>query len=180
LAPGNDDQVVQCPNCRNAVAINEEGLSILPAQYVRAAVDSPPYWLPFWVYRAKVTILERRTQGGRSAERTAQEFWAQPRQVYIPAWACDLIEARDMVEKLLEKQPPMEAVTPPEGAAFQPAVVTPTDARKLLELVILTIEAERSDYLENFHYDLQLDSEALWLLPADREKDEWTMLLRNL
>lgn len=179
LAPGNDDQVVQCPNCREAVTINEGGLSILPAQYARPAVESPPYWLPFWVYRGEVTILERKTQGGRSAEKAAQEFWGQPRRVYIPAWACDLIEARDLVEELLEKQPVMEATTPPEGAAFEAAVVTPADARKLLELVIVTIEAERSDYLENFEFDLRLDSEALWLLPAARENNEWKILLKD-
>lgn len=178
LAPGHDDQVIQCPNCRAAIAINEGGLNILAAQYVRPTIENPPFWLPFWVYRSKVTILERRTQGGRSAEKTAQEFWEQPRRVYIPAWACDLIEARDLVEELLARQPVMEAITPPEGAAFEPAVVTPADARKLLELVIVTIEAERSDYLETFDFDLRLDSEALWLLPAERQNDEWKMLLK--
>jgi uncharacterized protein YbaR (Trm112 family) len=180
LAPGQDDQVVQCPNCRVAVAISEGGLTLLSAQYVRPTVENPPFWLPFWVYRGKVTIKERKTQGGRSAEKDAQTYWAQPRRVYIPAWSCDLIEARDLVEDLLEKQPTMEAIIPPEGAAFEPAVVTPHDARKLLELVIVSIEAERSDYMETFDFDLRLESEALWLLPAKREKDEWLLLLKNL
>lgn len=180
LAPGQNDQVIQCPNCRSAVAINEGGLSIMPAQFVRPAVETPPVWLPFWVYMGKVTILERKTQGGRSSEKAAQEFWAQPRRVYIPAWACELIEARELVEELLEKQPVMEAVAPPEGASFEPVVVTPDDARKLLELVIVTIEAQRADYLETFDFDLRLDSESLWLLPAERAKSEWKLLLKNL
>jgi uncharacterized protein YbaR (Trm112 family) len=180
LAPGQDDQVVQCPNCRVAVAISEGGLTLLSAQYVRPTIENPPFWLPFWVYRGKVTIKERKTQGGRSAEKDAQTYWAQPRRVYIPAWSCDLIEARDLVEDLLEKQPVMEAIIPPEGAAFEPAVVTPIDARKLLELVIVSIEAERSDYMETFDFDLRLESEALWLLPAQREKDEWLLLLKNI
>lgn len=180
LAPGPDDQVIQCPNCRVAVTINEGGLSILSAQYVAPTVEKPPFWLPFWVYRGKVTIKERKTQGGRSAEKDAQAFWAQPRRVYIPAWACDLIEARDLVENLLEKQPVMEAIVPPDGASFEPAVVTPADARKLLELVIVSIEAERSDYLETLDYDLRLESEALWLLAADRQNDEWKLLLKKM
>lgn len=180
LSPGQDDQVVQCPNCRGAVAIHEGGLTLLSAQYVRPTVENPPLWLPFWVYRGKVTIKERKTQGGRSAEREAQAFWAQPRQVYIPAWACELSEARDLVEKLLEKQPTMEAIIPPEGAAFEPAVVTTADARKLLELVIVSIEAGRHDWMESLDFDLRLDSEALWLLPAERKSDEWKLLLKNL
>ena len=57
--------------------------------------------------------------------------------------------------------------------------MTPADARKLLELVIVTIEAERSDYLEAFEFDLSLESEALWLLPAERRKDEWHLLLKD-
>lgn len=179
LSPGQDDQVVQCPNCRGAVAIHEGGLALLAAQYVRPTVETPPLWLPFWVYRGKVTIKERKTQGGRSAEKDAQAFWAQPRQVYIPAWACELVEARDIVEIMLEKQPAMEAIIPPEGAAFEPAVVTTADARKLLELVIVSIEAGRRDWMESLDFDLRLDSEALWLLPAERRKDEWNLLLKN-
>ena len=180
LSPGQDDQVIQCPNCRGAVALYEDGLALLSAQYVRPTRENPPLWLPFWVYRGKVTIKERKTQGGRSAEKDAQAFWAQPRQVYIPAWACELIEARDMVEMLLEKQPTMEAIIPPEGVAFEPAVVTTADARKLLELVIVSIEAKRSDWMESLDFDLRLDSEALWLLPAERQNDKWKILLKKL
>ena len=73
----------------------------------------------------------------------------------------------------------MEAIIPPEGAAFEPAVVTTADARKLLELVIVSIEAGRRDWMESLDFDLRLDSEALWLLPAERRKDEWNLLLKN-
>lgn len=180
LAPGQDDRVIQCPNCRVAVAVDEGGLTLLAAQYAAPTVVQPPAWLPFWVYRGRVTIKQRRTQGGRSAERDAQAFWAQPRRVYIPAWACELLEARDLVAALLEKQLFLEAVVPPEEAAFEPAVVTPADARKLLELVIVSLEAERNDYLESFDFDLNLESEALWLLPAERRDDAWTLLLKKM
>lgn len=178
LSPGQDDQVVQCPNCRAAVTINEGGLEVLPAQFAAPTITRPPAWLPFWVYQGKVTINERKTQGGRSAEKEAQSFWAAPRRVYVPAWACDLIEARDLVEDLLEKQPRLEAITPWEGATFEPAVVTSTDARKLLELVIVSMEAERSDWMESLDFDLRLDSESLWLLPGERVNEEWQLLLR--
>lgn len=179
LTPGQDDQVIQCPNCRSAVAISEGGLERLPVRYLAPTVTRPPAWLPFWVYQGTVTILERRTQGGRSAEKESQAFWGQPRRVFIPAWACDLIEARDLVEDLLEKQPALEAITPWEGATFEAAVVTPADARKLLELVIVSMEAERRDYLESLDFQLQLDKETLWLLPGERINDEWRLLLRN-
>lgn len=170
---------MQCPNCRAAVAINEGGLALLPAQYAAATAAQPPAWLPFWVYRGRVTIKVRKTQGGHSAEKEAQAFWGQPRRVYIPAWACELAEARDLVAVLLEKQPFMEAIIPPEGASFEPAAVTPTDARKLLELVIVSLEAQRNDWMETLDFDLNLESEALWLLPAERHDDEWQLLLKK-
>lgn len=179
LSPGQNDQVVQCPNCRAAVAINEDSLALLPVQYAAPAAPNPPAWLPFWVYLGRVTIVQRKTQGGRSAEKDAQAFWEQPRRVCIPAWAYELIEARDLVQTLLEEQPVLEAVAPPEDAAFEPTVVTPADARKLLELVIVSLEAQRNDYLESFDFDLNLESEALWLLPAERDGDVWRLLLRK-
>ena len=183
LAPGQEDRVVQCPNCRVAVAIEEDGLELMAAQY--AASKDPLSsswltWLPFWVYRGKVTIKERKTQGGRSAEKEAAEFWEQPRRVYIPAWSVDLSEARDLVGTLLEKQPFLEAIIPPEGTAFEPAILSPEDGRKLLEVVIVTLEAERRDWMETLDFDLRLDSKALWLLPARRNGAEWQLLLPKI
>lgn len=180
LAPGQDDQVIQCPNCRAAVAISEGGLHLLDVQYATPTAKEPSHWLPFWVYQGRVTINQRRTQGGRSAEKDAQAFWGQPRQVYIPAWAIGLKEARDMISLLLHKQPILEAANPPEGTTFAPAIVTPEDGRKLLELVIVSIEAGRNDWLESLNYDLQLDSQTLWLLPATQKRDEWQLLLKKL
>lgn len=177
LAPTENDVVVQCPNCRAAVAIAESGLRLLPAQFAAPARPRPPAWLPFWVYHSQVTIQSRKTQGGRSAEREARDFWDQPRRVYIPAWACELDEARALIQQLLEKQPALRALPPEDGATFESAVVAPEDGRKLLELVIVSLEARRSDWMESLSYDLRLDGEALWLLPAERKDDQWSLLL---
>ena len=180
LTPGNDDVVVQCANCHAAVAIGEGGLQLLPAQYATATQPRPETWLPFWVYRGQVTITSRRIQGGRSATDEAQKFWAQPRRIYIPAWACELADARDLITELLEKQPTLSTITPPEDAAFLPAAITTEDGRKLLELVIVTLEAQRKDWMESLKYDLRLDSEALWLLPAWRDGESWALLIKGV
>ena len=180
LTPGNDDVVVQCANCRAAVAIDDSGPRLLAAQYVAPTRPAVETWLPFWVYRGKVTIRARKTQGGRSAEKDALAFWDQSRRVYIPAWAWELADARDLIRQLLEKQPFLEAITPPDGAAFAPAVLRPEDGRKLLELVIVSIEAARNDWLESLDYDLRLESEALWLLPAERATGGWALLVKGV
>jgi len=177
LEPGQEDRVVQCPNCRAAVGINEAGLEIQATHFMRSSVAHPLHWLPFWVYNGRVTIMERKTQGGKSAEQEAQAFWGQPRQVYIPAWQISLPAARDMVSRLLQEQPPQEAIDPPEGTTFEPVVMTREDGRKLLELVIVSIEAERKDWMESLAYDLKLDGESLWLLPAAKKNEGWELLL---
>lgn len=179
LIPGQEDRVIRCSNCRGAVLIDENRLSLIAALYASPTRTDPPTWLPFWVYRGKVTIKERKTQGGRSAEGDAQTFWEHPRRVYIPAWDCDLAEARDLTRGLLEKQPFLEGISVPESAEFLPAVLTIDDGRKLLNLVIHSIEANRKDWLESLDYDLRLDSEAFWLLPAERVSDRWTILIKN-
>jgi predicted RNA-binding Zn-ribbon protein involved in translation (DUF1610 family) len=179
LAPGQEDVVIQCPNCQGAVAIDENGLRLVAAQYAAPVRPQPQDWLPFWVYRANVTITKRKTQGGRSAEKEAQAFWANPRRVFIPAWDSDLAEARDLCRTLLEKQPIPEGITAPDTASFRSAVITAEDARKLLELVIVSIEANRKDWLEDLDYDLRLDSEALWLLPSERQGNNWNILIKN-
>ncbi len=179
LAPGQNDQVIQCPNCRGAVSLSESGIRTLPVRYVAPTVAAPPVWLPFWVYQGQVTIKVRKTQGGRSAEREAREFWANPLRLFVPAWECDLAEARELAQRLLVKQPALEPIDRPEEASFQPAVVTAHDARKLLELVIVSLEADRKDWMETLDFDMQLESEVLWLFPAERERDQWRLLLNN-
>jgi hypothetical protein len=150
------------------------------AQYARSVRDDPPNWLPFWIYRGRVKILERITQGGRSAEKEAQAFWAEPRRVYIPAWEYELEAARALIRLLLEQQPFLEAISPPETASFLPVVLTAEDARKLLDLVIVSIEANRKDWMESLDYELQLDSQALWLLPAEFKDGVWKILIKYI
>jgi hypothetical protein len=68
---------------------------------------------------------------------------------------------------------------PPEDASFRPAVLTAEDARKLLELVIVSMEANRKDWMETLDFDLRLESEVLWLFPAERKEDGWRLLIKN-
>ena len=180
LSPGQDDRVIQCPNCHQAVSLDEGGLQLLPVQYVTPIQPRAEAWLPFCVYRGEVTIQARRIQSGRSAEDEARAFWAKTRFVYIPAWACELADARALATDLLQKQPLLMAVSPPEGATFAPVVLAPEDGRKLVDLVIISIEAGRRDWMQDIHYDLRLDSQALWLLPARRDGNRWKLLIKGL
>ena len=86
----------------------------------------------------------------------------------------------ELVADLLAKQPLLSAVTPPEDAVFLPVALTTEDGHKLLELVIVSLEAQRKDWLESLKFDLRLDSEALWLLPARSDSDGWSLLIKGV
>ena len=73
---------------------------------------------------------------------------------------------------MLTDQPRYRPVSPSptNPPNFQPAVVTPHDARQLLDFIILAIEADRADYLSDFRFELQAEKPTLWLLPAQNDK----------
>ena len=50
----------------------------------------------------------------------------------------------------------------------------------MLELVTVTREAERNDWMDPLKFDRRLDSEALWLLPARTDSDGWTLLIKGV
>jgi hypothetical protein len=53
----------------------------------------------------------------------------------------------------------------PDGAQLINAVVTPADARKLLEFIVLAIEARRKDWLKNLVFELEVGEPKLLAFP---------------
>jgi hypothetical protein len=133
-------------------------------------------WVPLWVFHGQVELRQRLAQAGSSRLEEAQAMWEEPRNLYIPAWRLPLHEAADMAQEMVDQQPTFRPVDPPAGALFHPVVVGYEDARKLIGLVVVTIEAERKDYLQALDFDLRVDTQTLWLLPARLRDDTWEIL----
>lgn len=183
LAPQERDVVILCPQCRSAVLLAEGGLSLPAAHYAAPAGRSaPPTWVPFWLFEGAVTIHNREAQNsklsvtGWVSTRESQAFWSRAGRFLIPAWDVDLPQASDLARELLESQPQFREVEPPAGVAVRPAVITADDARKLLELVIVTVEARRSDWLKQLDFTTDTGPPHLWLLPAEETNGRWRML----
>jgi hypothetical protein len=70
---------------------------------------------------------------------------------------------------LIQRQPSLKRVPRPPDARLLPVTVTPDDALKMLEFVVLAIEARRPDWLENINFRLEVGEPALWALPFDDE-----------
>jgi hypothetical protein len=66
---------------------------------------------------------------------------------------------------LIQQQPELQEVERPSEVQFTSATVTPGDARKLLEFIVLAIEARRKDMLKNLVFDLEIGEPQMMALP---------------
>lgn len=168
LHPDKEDVVIACPNCHTPVAIAVNGPQKMTVHYAVPGKKSASgkRWFPFWVFEGRAHILKRETQGGsRSGRKDSEKLWGASRRLYVPAWEIDLHNAQEIGSQLIQKQPEVQFVNSPEDAQLISATVTPTDARKLLEFVVLAIEARRRDWLKDLEFNLEINDPELWGMP---------------
>jgi hypothetical protein len=184
LEPEQLDVIVGCRHCFTAIAIDEKGLRLHNVHYAASQFDKrrdpdvTEQWVPFWVFNGRVQISKRDTQGGSgSAQRDAEQFWDVPRRLYVPAWELPMPTARDIGQKFTQEQTRLQAVPQPPGAHLIAATVTPDDALKLMEFIVLSIEAQRKDWLKNLTFHISADAPELWALPAQLQGSRWLFYL---
>jgi hypothetical protein len=166
LAAENDHVLTSCGGCSQALYLDDEGVRRQKVFYVAPAGDQDRRYLPFWVYAGRVLVDRRETQGGGSGgQKESEAMWAEPRRLYVPAWELSMQTAQQVGSFLIARQPEFDFVTRPEGATLLPAVVTPADALKLLEFIVLAIEARRKDWLKSIAFRLEVGEPELWALP---------------
>lgn len=163
----NDDVVVACNNCLTMVAVSLKGPVKMDVRFAlpNGQQAAGNQWAPFWVFNGRAVIKRRDTQGGRSADNESRQLWGSPRALYVPAWELSLHTAQNIGSRLIEQQPQLQPVERPDGAHFISATVTPGDARKLLEFIVLAIEARRKDWLKNLEFDLEVGEPQMMALP---------------
>lgn len=166
LHPQDEHVIVSCEQCYAPAQLGDDGSSLASLQYAAPQTDQVDEWLPVWVFEGTVHVLRRDTQGGRSNERDSQQFWEQPRRLYTPAWNLNLRQAQEIGSALIQHQPSYQATPSPQPAPLKPAVLTAADARKMLEFIVLAIEARREDWLKNFEFRLEVGEPELWALPS--------------
>jgi hypothetical protein len=167
LTPGNNDVVIGCSRCQEAVEIDDSGPHIVEVHYAIKGGTKPDAqsWLPFWVYEGRVNMLRRETQGRRrSAEKEVAELWGIPRKLFVPAWDLSLSTAQEVGQRMVLEQPVFHFIDRPPDAQLAPATVTPEDAMRLLEFVVLAIEARRKDWLKDIQFELEIGRPDLWAI----------------
>jgi len=173
LAPENDHIVVACEGCHAAVHIGDEGLSEMPVHYAAPkGTVQVKRWLPFWVFHGRVHIDRRETQQRGASNEEAERLWGQPRDLYVPAWKLSLTSVQDLGSRMTQAQPAYQALSPPSELRLAAVTLTPEDARKMLEFIVLAIEARRPDWLKSLDFHLEVGEPALWALSADESEME--------
>lgn len=165
LTPGDDDLVIACEHCGAGIAIDDEGLHPIELRFASsaAAAAGAAQWQPWWVFESRVQIDRREAQSGNRREE-AVKFWSQPRSFYVPAWELSLQALRRDGLDMLKKQPQLQTGARPTQLHLAPVVVSAEDARRMLEFLVLTLEAGRDDWLKNIDFKIEMGEPVLWAL----------------
>ncbi|MBI5567775.1 MAG: hypothetical protein HY870_22940 [Chloroflexi bacterium] len=162
LAPNDDDLVIACGNCGAAIAITDEGLQPIELRFSVSGTAAAQYQ-PWWVFEGRVQINRREAQSGNRREE-ALAFWAQPRSFFVPAWELSLQALKRDGLEMLQKQPQLQAGPRPAQVRLSPVVVSAEDARRMLEFLVLSLEAGRADWLKTIDFKVEVSEPVLWAL----------------
>ncbi|MGW8318823.1 MAG: hypothetical protein ACWGPS_06210 [Candidatus Promineifilaceae bacterium] len=169
LTPADDDVVFACTNCHTPVYIGPAGIRRFEVRFAvpEGVKSSGDLWLPFWVFEGSVQIKRRETQGRSRSEGAVQALWSAPRRLFVPAWPLPFEKAQALGSRLIQRQAPVQFVEPASEARLTAATITAEDAQKLLEFIVLAIEARRDDYLRTIDFEMELDGGQLWAMPGE-------------
>jgi hypothetical protein len=166
LAPGDDDLAIACAQCGAGLLLADDGPQPIEIQYAQSNLPKVTTWRPWWIFKGRVNLIRRETQGGNRSNE-AHQFWAQPRVMIVPAWELSITTVKQAGIQMLQQPPVLKAVARPNGVKLTPAVVSAEDARKMLEYLIFSLEASRDDWLKTLDFQIEAGPPELWAIAAD-------------
>ncbi len=166
LTPGDDDLVIACAQCGAGLHLADSGPRPVEIQYAQSNLPKVTTWRPWWIFTGRVNLIRRETQGGNRSQE-AQQFWAQPRVMSVPAWELSITTVKQAGLQMLQRPPLLKAIPCPSGVKLTPAVVSAEDARKMLEYLIFSLEAGRDDWLKALDFQIEAGPPELWAIAAE-------------
>lgn len=156
-----DEVVWYCQNCGQGMLLSDDHGMLPQAIHFSGGIPANAQGKPVWVVAGSVTLQRQTFSGDNSGD--MQQFWAQPRRFFIPAYSLTLDQLVDAGLKFLKAPLPLqESATP---APFLAITVHPEDLVPLAEFIIVAVEAERRDQLQSINFSLQLGPPELWIFP---------------
>ncbi|HET7009233.1 MAG TPA: hypothetical protein VFI11_00535 [Anaerolineales bacterium] len=158
--PAEEGQVAWlCAACGQGQRLDEEA-SLQPVDvFFALSAEGEARWLPFWVFPVEVRVAERVSYGH---QQPADARWDSPQTFVLPAFDTRPEDVGQWGTRFLRN--PVQLQAGPTGS-LPPVTVTPDEAQKLAEFVVLTIEAERRDKIKSIRAVLDFGPAQLWALP---------------
>ena len=168
LAAEANEFVWACKQCGQGLALDDQkGLEPLQINYHADLHPEQRGW-PFWVGLAQVSV-RRDSTGFRRSHDEAREFWAQPRQFFIPAYESDIDALIQVAGHMLRRPVALKPAPADHTHPFTPVTLPHADVRSFAEYLIVAIEAERKDKIESVQYNLDMEHVDFWILPGGRQ-----------
>ena len=154
-----NDYVTYCGSCGSGFEIVNGELQPIEINFASTAIpgNSEVFYKPFWLMKADIEILERTAAGGfiknlfggSSATSGSLVF-------YIPAFYCKLDSLKALASSFTQKNP----VASPQkyNAKLTGFAYGKDDAKKLAEFLLISFEAEKSDMMKTFRYNITFNS----------------------
>lgn len=176
----NEAVVVSCGNCRTAVSLHQSDIKAIDVKYAAPSSNDVTAWLPMWVFKGKVNITRRESQGSsKGADKDAAQLWGSANRLFVPAWQEPVQQARGIGSQFTVRQPRLDPIEPTDEMLMQEATITPEDGLKLLDFIVLSLEADRKDWLEDLQFNINTTGHELWAIPARRKGSSWAFLVQN-
>ncbi|MBS1550656.1 MAG: hypothetical protein JST15_01140 [Bacteroidetes bacterium] len=162
-----NDNIVYCSSCGSGFEILQEGLVPIEINFAAAAIraEGEMIYKPFWLLKSTVNIFERKSSGaflknlfGGSNESTSGDI-----AFYVPAFYCPLEVLKNISTKFTLKNP----IASPQkyNVSLKGFDYGKQDAKKLSEFLLISFEAEKSDVMKNFRYELVFHSMEILGIP---------------
>jgi hypothetical protein len=167
-----NDYVTYCGSCGSGFEIVNGELQPIEINFAATAIpgNSEVVYKPFWLMKTNVEILERKASGGfiknlfgGSSESSGEIVF------YIPAFYCTLDNLKKIATAFTQKNPvasPQKYNSKLTGFAYGKE-----DAKKLAEFLLISFEAEKSDMMKAFRYNINFNSCDILGIPFYKEKD---------
>lgn len=170
-----NDNIVYCSSCGSGFEIINGELTPIEINFAAAALrgEGEMIYKPFWLLKTQINIAERKASGnflknlfGGSSENTSGNI-----TFYIPAFFCSIESMKDLATQFTMRNPvasPQKYNTKLTGFAFGRE-----DAKKLAEFILISLEAEKSDTMKSFSYDLNFESMEILGIPFYKLGNGW-------
>ncbi len=162
-----NDNIVYCSSCGSGFEIIEGVLTPIEINFAAAAIRSEGEMIykPFWLLKSNINIAERKASGnflknifGGSNDNTSGNI-----TFYIPAFYCSIEAMKNLATQFTMRNPvasPQKYNTKLVGFAYGKE-----DAKKLAEFILISLEAEKSDTMKSFNYDMKFESMEILGIP---------------